>query len=70
MTGESEPITRDSLEEAFRDLQGDVDRGARPLLVRIAYGAAAAAGLLTALAYLLGRRAGRKRSTIVEVRRI
>ena len=70
MSGDSERITRDSLEEALRDLQGEIDSSAQPLLTRIAYGAAAAACLLAGVAYLLGRRAGRKRSTIVEVRRI
>ena len=67
---ESERIGRDSLEEALRDLQADIDRETQPLLVRVAYGAAAAAGVLIGVAYLLGRRAGRLRRTVVEVRRI
>ena len=70
MTAESERITRDSLEGALRDLQADIDRDTQPLLVRVAYGAAAAAGVLIGLAYLLGRRAGRLRRTVVEVRRV
>ena len=67
---ESERITRDSLEDALRDLQTDIDRETQPLLVKVAYGAAAAASVLIGLAYLLGRRAGRLRRTVVEVRRI
>ncbi len=67
---ESERIGRDSLEDALRDLQADIDRETQPLLVRVAYGAAAAAGVLIGVAYLLGRRAGRLRRTVVEVRRI
>ena len=63
-------VTRDSLEDALRDLQADIDRETQPLLVKVAYGAAAAAGVLIGLAYLLGRRAGRLRRTVVEVRRI
>ena len=70
MTAGSDRITRDSLENALRDLQADVDRDTQPLLVRVAYGAAAAAGVLIGLAYLLGRRAGRLRRTVVEVRRV
>lgn len=58
------------MEEALRDLQGEIDGSARPLLNRLVCGAAAAACLLACVAYLLGRRSGRKRSTIVEVRRI
>lgn len=64
------PITRQSLEGALRDLQADVDRETQPLLAKVAYGAAAAAGVLIALAYLFGRRAGRGRRTVVEVRRV
>ena len=67
---ESGRVTRDSLEDALRDLQADIDRETQPLLVKVAYGAAAAAGALIGLAYLLGRRAGRLRRTVVEVRRI
>ena len=67
---ESDRITRDSLVSALRDLQADIDRDAQPLLVKVAYGAAAAAGVLIGLAYLMGRRAGRLRRTVVEVRRI
>ena len=70
MSAESERITRDSLEGAFHDLQADIDRETQPLLVRVAYGAAAAAAVLVALAYVMGRRAGRLRRTVVEVRRI
>ena len=70
MTAESDRITRDSLEDALRDLQADIDRDTQPVLAKVAYGAAAAAGVLIGLAYLLGRRAGRLRRTVVEVRRV
>ena len=70
MGNDSERITRDSLEAALRDLQGDLDEGSKPLLTKIAYAAGAATAVLVGLAYLLGRRGGRKRATIVEVRRI
>ena len=70
MTAESDRITRDSLADALRDLQADIDRDTQPLLVKVAYGAAAAAGVLIGVAYLLGRRAGRLRRTVVEVRRV
>ena len=70
MSEESERITRDSLEDALRDLQAGIDRETQPLLVRVAYGAAAAAAVLAGMAYVLGRRAGRLRRTVVEVRRV
>jgi len=69
VTAGSDRITRDSLEEALRELQAGVDRETQPLLVKVAYGAAVAAGVLVGLAYLLGRRAGRRRKTVVRVRR-
>lgn len=65
-----EKITRDSLEDALRDLQADIDRDTPPLLAKIAYGAAAASGVAIVLSYIFGRRAGRRRRTVVEVRRI
>jgi len=70
VTAEPDRITRDSLVDALRDLQADIDRDTQPLLVKVAYGAAAAASVLIGLAYLLGRRAGRLRRTVVEVRRV
>ena len=66
----SRPITRDDLEAKFREVQGtsragaDAAKGAGKL-VGIA---AAAAGM--GIAYLLGRRRGKKRRTVVEVRRV
>ncbi|MCY4068056.1 MAG: hypothetical protein OXE79_02950 [Acidimicrobiaceae bacterium] len=67
--GDGERISRDTLESALRDLQADIDRETPPLLVRVAYGASAAATALVVLAYVFGRRAGRRRRTVVEVRR-
>lgn len=66
----SVPISRDSLEAKFRELQGGVDdtrESATSMLITV--GAVVAVGVI-AVAFLAGRRRGRKRSTIVEVRRI
>jgi hypothetical protein len=49
------PITPDDLAAKLRELEG----GARDL-----------AALLLLLTFLLGRRAGKQRSTIVEIRRV
>jgi MYXO-CTERM domain-containing protein len=63
-------ITRDDIEAKLRELKGDIDertaaakQSATPYLV-------VGAVLLLVLAYLLGRRVGRRRSTVVEIRRI
>jgi hypothetical protein len=64
------PIGRQDLEAKFRELQGDVEdtaQSARSTLVTV--GAVVAVGVV-AVAFLIGRRKGRRRSTIVEVRRI
>jgi len=64
------PITRDTLEAKFRELQGEVDETreqATSMLLTV--GAVVVVGVI-AIAFLAGRRRGKKRTTIVEVRRI
>ena len=63
-------ITRDDIEARFRALQGDVTdtvEEQRSRVIQIALGA----GLLVlVLAFLAGRRRGRKKTTVVEIRRV
>lgn len=66
----SHPITRDDLELKLRQIQGEVDetkQSAQSTLVTV--GAVVAVAVI-AMAFLAGRRKGKKRTTIVEVRRI
>jgi len=63
-------ITRDDLEAAFSRVLGDGETSARAAAPTIAVVAGAATLSVVALAYLLGRRRGRRRSTILELRRI
>jgi hypothetical protein len=63
-------ITRDDLEAAFSRVLGegeDTARQAAPQALVIA--GAVALGVLT-IAYLAGRRRGRRRSAILEIRRV
>ena len=63
-------ITKGDLEAKFRQLQGGVEETKdSALATAITVGAVVAVGVV-AVAFLLGRRRGRKRSTVVEVRRI
>ncbi len=64
------PVTRDDIEAKLRQIQGGADTGAEA-----AKGAGLAAGaaiLLVALlvAFLWGRHRGKKRRTVVEIRRV
>lgn len=65
----SDPVTRDDIEAKFRELSGDVDDKAEA-----AKGTAIAVGAVIAVAvvlgvFLYGRSRGKKKTTVVEVRR-
>jgi len=66
----TEPITRDQIAESLRSVRGEVtaevEAGTKKLLpVAISGGV-----LLLVIAYLIGRRVGTTKSTVVEIRRI
>lgn len=64
------PIERGDLEAKLRELQGGVTEtteSAKTTLLTV--GAVVAVGVI-AIAFLAGRRKGKKRTTVVEVRRI
>jgi hypothetical protein len=64
------PITRDDLEAKMRELVvGARDEVASTKNTLVSVGAVVGVILLL-LVFLLGRRSGRKRSTIVEIRRV
>lgn len=68
--GAKSKITRDDLESKFRELQRDVDDTAEQAMgMAVVVGAAAVVAVL-AVAFVIGRRRGRKRTTIVEIRRV
>jgi hypothetical protein len=67
---ETKRVSRDDLEAKFRELQGDVkdkvDDTKQPLLA----GAAVAGLLLLLIVFLVGKRSGKKKTTVVEIRRV
>lgn len=66
----TEPITRNALEAKFRELEGNVsDTRESATSTLITVGAVVAVGVI-AIAFLAGRRRGKRRSTVVEVRRV
>ena len=67
---ERAPIGRDDIEAKFRELQGEVEIiGEEARSYGITLGIAIVVGVV-AIAFVLGRRRGRRNRTIVEVRRI
>jgi len=70
MTPDNGRITREDIEAKFRELNGGVTEevtSARPQILSI--GLAVAVTVVT-IDYLAGRRRGRKKSAVVEIRRI
>jgi hypothetical protein len=70
MTATRRRISRDDLESKFRELQAEVDVVEDDARNYALVAAVAGVVLVVAVAFVLGRRRGRKRGTIVEIRRI
>jgi hypothetical protein len=62
-------ITRDDLEQKFKSLQDDIQGTTQRNKASIATYAAIAGGVVVILAYAFGRRSGRKRRSVLEIRR-
>lgn len=71
MTGDvDQPVTRDSIEAKLRQIKGEVDTSAtaaKPVALMVGVAVAVA---VVGLAYVMGRRKGKKKTTLVEVRRV
>jgi hypothetical protein len=63
-------ITRDDIESKLQELRGEVDQRAEAAKVPAIAIAVGVAVVTIAAAYLLGRRRGKKRQTVLEIRRI
>lgn len=70
MTDVEAPITRDDLEASFRTVKDEFDRSAEEAKSKLIPAGIALGVLLLLIAYLLGKRVGRTKSTVVEIRRI
>ncbi|CAN5264445.1 hypothetical protein BH20ACT3_BH20ACT3_05620 [soil metagenome] len=67
--GHQRTITRGDIEAMFRELTGDVDERAEAAKgTAVAVGAMVAAAVVVGV-FLLGRSRGRKKTTVIEVRR-
>jgi hypothetical protein len=63
-------LTRDDLERKLREVSGDLEDSVESAKPKLLAGAVVGVVVIALSAYLLGRRRGRKRSAVVEIRRI
>jgi hypothetical protein len=66
----SEKITRGDIENKLREMRGDVEETAQEAKTPILAIAGGVAVAIVVVAFLLGKRRGRRRSTVVEIRRV
>lgn len=66
----TERITRDDIEKKLRGLQGEVADKVEDRRSTLTAAAVAAGLVVVVVVFLLGRRTGRRRSTMVEIRRL
>jgi hypothetical protein len=63
-------VSRDDIENRLRALQTGVTERVEATKGKIIAGAAAAGVVMLVIAFLLGKRKGKKKTTIVEIRRL
>jgi hypothetical protein len=63
-------ITKDEIEAKLQELKGEVDERTEAAKVPVVAVAVGVVFVAIAAAYLLGRRKGRRRQTVLEIRRI
>ncbi len=70
MADETDPITKEDLDQGLRAVVGEVEERAEASARRLLPVAIGAGVALLVVAYLIGRRVGKTKSTVVEIRRI
>jgi hypothetical protein len=70
MSAVPKEIKREDIERKFRELQGDIEHAGASLKSYAMVAGAVVAVTVVGVAFLLGRRRGKRRSTVVEIRRI
>ena len=68
--GTERKVSRTDIEAKLRELQGDVNQQAESARSTVATIGAGVAVVLVLAVFLLGKRRGRKNTTVVEVRRL
>lgn len=70
MADETEPISPDDIRSSFRSFKDDIDRSADEAASKAVPFLALAGVALIIIVFMMGRRVGRTKSTVVEIRRI
>lgn len=68
--GDGATVSRDDIEAKLREIRGEVDTAGDNLKQYAVVAGAVVAVAVVALAFALGKRRGRKKRTVVEVRRV
>ena len=63
-------VTRADIEDKFRELQGDLTSAAEGVKGKAMLAGGVLAVIVLLVVFLAGRRAGQKKSTVVEIRRL
>jgi hypothetical protein len=63
-------VTRTDIEDKLRQIRGEVDTAGESAKSYALVAGAAIAVTVVALAYFMGRRKGKKKRTVVEIRRV
>lgn len=66
----AERITPQDLESKFRELEGEATSTAQQARSYVIAAAAVAVAAVAGIAFMMGRRKGRKKTTVVEIKRI
>lgn len=64
------PVTRTTIEDKLREIRGEVDSTAQSARPYAMVAGVVVAVAVVGLAYMMGRRKGKKRTTLVEIRRV
>jgi hypothetical protein len=64
------PVTREDIEAKLRQLRGEVDQAGQQAKQVGLYVGVAAAVVVVGVVFWLGRRKGKKETTVVEIRRV
>jgi hypothetical protein len=65
-----EPVTSQDIEAKLRQIRGQFEQTTESARSGLAAAGVVGAVVLVTVAYVLGRRRGRRRSTVVEIRRV